>query len=62
MSMASHQEFKLNIKVDFGEMKTTPTKCKEKFFQMMSSAYLHHSKAPQNVLMLMIHLRNRSGG
>ena len=37
----------------FCEVKTAPTECKEKCFQMMSSAYL------QNVLMLMIHLRKR---
>ena len=36
-----------------------PNKCKEKCFQMMSSAHLHNSKAPQNVMMLMIHLRKR---
>ena len=47
--------------VDFGEVKTVPTQSKEKCSQMMSSAYLHYSKAPQNVLMLMIHLRKRSG-
>ena len=44
-----------------GEMRTTPIECKEKCFQMMSSAYLPYSKAPQNVFMLMIHLRKRSG-
>ena len=46
---------------DFGEVKTAPTECKEKCFQMVSSAYLHYSEAPQNVLMLMIHLRKRPG-
>ena len=46
--------------VDFGEVKTTTTECKKKFFEMMSHAYLHCSKAPQNKLMLMIHLRKRS--
>ena len=44
--------------VDIGEVKTAPSECKEKCFHMMSSAYLHYSKAPQNVLM--IHLRKRS--
>ena len=47
--------------VDFGEVKTADTECKEKCFQLMSSAYLHYNKAPQNVLVLMIHLRKRSG-
>ena len=46
---------KLVITVDFGELKTAPTECKEKCFQMTSSAYLHYSNTPQNVLMLMIH-------
>ena len=46
------------VTVDFGEVKIVPTKCKEKCFQMTSSAYLHHSKAPQNVLMF--YLRKRS--
>ena len=45
---------------DFGEVKTAPTECKEKCFQMVSSAYLHYSEAPQNVLVLMTHLRKRS--
>ena len=36
--------------VDFEEVKTAPTECKEKCFQMMSSSYLHCSKAPQNEL------------
>ena len=48
------------LTVDFGEVKRAPTECKEKFFQMMSSVYLHYSKAPQNVLILMIRLRKRS--
>ena len=48
------------ITVDLGEVKTAPTECKEKSFQMISSAYLLLSKAPLNVLMLMIHLRKRS--
>ena len=48
------------LTLDFGEVKTAPTECKEKCFQMMLSAYLHYTKAPQNVLML-IHLRKRSG-
>ena len=48
------------ITVDFGELKTAPTECKETFFQIMSPAYHHCSKAPRNVLMLMIHLRKRS--
>ena len=34
------------LTVDFDEVKTVPTECKEKGFQMMSPAYLHHSKAP----------------
>ena len=46
--------------VNFGEVKTAPTECKEKCFQMTSTPYIHQSKAPQNVLMLMIHLRKRS--
>ena len=45
----------ITVKVDFGEEKTAPTECQEKCFHMMSSAYLHYSKAPQNVLMT--HLR-----
>ena len=45
------------ITADFGEMKASPTECKEKCFHMISSACLHYSKAPQNVLMLMILLR-----
>ena len=48
------------LTIDFEEVKTVPTECKEKCFQMMAPAYLHYSKAPQNVLMLMIHLRKRS--
>ena len=36
----------LNLTVDFGEVKTAPTECKEKCFQIMSFAYLHYSKAP----------------
>ena len=48
------------LAVDFGEVKTVPTECKEKCFQMMTSTYLHYSKAPQTVLVLMIHLRKRS--
>ena len=44
------------IAVDFGEAETAPTDCKEKCF-LMRSAYLHYSKAPQIVLMLMNHLR-----
>ena len=43
------QHINVSITVDFGEVKTSPTECKEKCFQMMSSAYLHFSKAPQNV-------------
>ena len=50
-----------DITVDFGEVKNAPTECKEKCFKMMSSAYLHYNKAFQYVLMLMIHLRKRSG-
>ena len=46
---------------DFREVKTAPTECKEKCFQMMSPAHLHYSKAPKNVLMLLIHLGKRSG-
>ena len=38
--------------IDLSEVKTAPTECKAKWFQMMSSAYLHDSKTPQNVLML----------
>ena len=37
------------LKVHFGETKTAPTECKEKGFQMISSACLHdskHGKAP----------------
>ena len=49
------------LTVDFGEVKRAPTECKEKFFQMMSSSYLHYWKAHENVLMLTIHLRKRSG-
>ena len=45
--------------VDYSEVKTA-LECKEKCFQIISSAYRHYSKAPQNVLMLMIHLRKRS--
>ena len=48
------------ITVDFGEVKTAPTESKEKCFQMKSSAYLYYGKAPQNMLMLMIHLKKRS--
>ena len=50
----------ISIAIDFGVVKTAPTECKEKSFQMVSSAYLRSSKAPQNLLMLMIHLRKRS--
>ena len=52
------------VTVDLGEVKTAPTEYKEKCFQM---SYLpiftnnHYSKAPQNMLVLMIHLRKRSG-
>ena len=35
------------LTVDFEEVKTAPTECKEKCFPMMSSAYLHNIKAPQ---------------
>ena len=49
-----------SIRVDFGEVKTAPTESKEKCFQVTSSAYLHYSKAPHNVLTLMIHLRKSS--
>ena len=48
------------LTVDFGEVKTAPTECKVKCFLMMSSAYFYYSKVPQNMLMLMIHLRKRS--
>ena len=43
--------------LDFGVVKTTLAECKEKCFKMMSA-----TQAPQNVLVLMIHLRKRSGG
>ena len=46
--------------VDFVEVKTAPTECKEKCFQMKTSVYLHYSETPTDVLMLMIHLRMRS--
>ena len=59
-SSDSQIQWNLTITVDFGEVKTPATECKEKCFQMMSSSYLHYSKAPQNVLMLMIHLKKRS--
>ena len=49
----------LAILLDLGEVKTAPTECQEKCFQMVPPAYLHYGKAPQNVLMLMIHLRKR---
>ena len=49
----------LSITVDFGGVKTALTESKEKCSQMISP-YLYHCKAPQNVLMLMIHLRKRS--
>ena len=49
------------LTVDFGEVKTVPTECKEKCFQITSSAYLLYSKAAKHVLMLMILLRKRSG-
>ena len=48
-----------SLTVDFGEVNTASTECKEKCFPMMLSAYLDYSKAP--VLMLMIHLTKRSG-
>ena len=50
------------VTIDFGEVKICTTECKEKCFQMMSLAYLHYSKASQNFLMLMIHLRKGLGG
>ena len=59
MSLAIFK-FHLKITVDFGELNTSPTECNEKWFQMMSFAYLHYGKAPQNMLMLMIHLKKRS--
>ena len=55
-----HLSKELYVTVDFGEVKTAPTECKEKYFQMTSSAYFCCSKAPQRVLMLVIHLRKRS--
>ena len=48
--------FYLHLTEDFGEVKTAPTEYEEKYFQMISSAY---GKAPQDLLMLMIHLRKR---
>ena len=30
----------------FGEVKTAPTECEEKCFEMMSPAYRRYSKAP----------------
>ena len=42
-------------------MKAAPTEYKEKCLQMTSSANLHYSEEPQNVLMLVIHLRNTVG-
>ena len=59
MTLSSYKTFSYFITVDLGEVETVPTECKEKGFQMMLSAYLHYSKAPQNVLMLTIHLRKR---
>ena len=41
----------------FGEVKTAPTECKERCFQIMSSAYHHYNKKPHSVLM--DHLRKR---
>ena len=38
----------------------SPYWMQRKMLRMMSSAYLHYSKAPKNVLMLMIHQRNMS--
>ena len=38
----SKHRIKFHFSVDFGEVKTAPTECKEKCFQMMSSAYLHY--------------------
>ena len=54
------RKVKQEITVDFGEVKIAATKCKVKCFQMMSSAYLHFSKAPQNVLMFMTNQNKRS--
>ena len=31
------------IAVDFGGVKTAPIECEEKYFQMMSPAYLHYT-------------------
>ena len=45
----------------FWRSENSPYWMRRKRFQMMSSAYLHCSRAPQNVLVLMIHLRKRSG-
>ena len=47
-----------SLTVDFVEVKTVPTEFEEKCFQMMLSAYLYYSKAPQ--IVLMFHLRKRS--
>ena len=38
-----------NITVNFGDVKTAPTGCKEKCFQMMSPAYLHYIVKHLNV-------------
>ena len=54
-------DFGKTVTVDSVEVQTAHFECKEKCFQMKSPAYLHYGKAPQNVLMLMIHLRKKSG-
>ena len=42
------------LTVDFGEVKAAPTECKEKCFQLTSSAHLHYSKATQNALLMLM--------
>ena len=57
MWRCSYTSTRATFTVDFGEVKTALTECIEKCFQMTPSAYLHYTKAPQNVLM--IHLRGQ---
>ena len=44
----------------FWRSENSPYWMQRRMFQMTSSSYLHHSRAPQNVLMLMIYIRKRS--
>ena len=45
----------------FWRSESSPYWMQRKMLSDESSAYLHYTKAPQNVLVLMIHLRKRSG-